>query len=214
MGYGLIGILYPSLCRSCGCFISRHAVFCDVCYTTIEPIDSVCIPLNLNYLLKIFAISAYVDPIKSLVLQKFYGDVRASIQLGRLAYELLALSGFDYVVPVPLHWSRYARRGFNQAAYMGKTLSSGLGLPVLGCVKRGRRTSYQSRLSVGARQENVVDAFAIRKRYREIFPAIVRDKSILLVDDLYTTGSTLKSIANLFVPCRPKRICAIVACRV
>ena len=69
-------------------------------------------------------------------------------------------------------------------------------------------------MSLKKRQENVKGVFDIRYRYRFNFKEILKDKSILFVDDLCTTGATLKNVARLIVDAQPKELTAAVACRV
>ena len=91
----------------------------------------------------------------------------------------------DAVVPVPLHWTRKWKRGYNQAEIIAREVASALGAPCLpGMLKRVRRTATQTRLSGRAKTENVAGAFRADVPGRQFH-------HILLVDDVYTTGSTL-----------------------
>ena len=104
-----------------------------------------------------------------------------------------ALSGypvvnrFDAVVPEPLHRSRLAKRGFNQAELMARGIARRINAPVLDKLKVVRRTRDQVELTAGARRTNVAGAFALRG------PGAGR---ILLVDDVFTTGATLSECAR------------------
>ena len=91
----------------------------------------------------------------------------------------------DTVVPVPLHWTRKWRRGYNQADIIAREISGILGAEFCPeALKRRRSTETQTRLSVSGRMENVSGAFVAGKPLRNA-------SHILLVDDVYTTGSTL-----------------------
>jgi ComF family protein len=93
----------------------------------------------------------------------------------------------DVIVPVPLHTRRLRERGYNQAALLARELGKGVGLPVLeDAVARVRYTSPQVDLNAEERKENVQGAFHCPTDR-------VAGKSVLLVDDVYTTGATLEA---------------------
>lgn len=97
----------------------------------------------------------------------------------------------DLVVPVPLHWSRQLRRGYNQAEVIARELSKGLGIacePHL--LKRNRRTRTQTRLSVEQKAVNVSGAFEINRRRAQKNKEV---KHIIVVDDVFTTGATIRA---------------------
>ncbi|MBQ9411013.1 MAG: ComF family protein [Bacteroidales bacterium] len=90
----------------------------------------------------------------------------------------------DTVIPVPLHWRRKFRRGYNQAQVIAEELAKALGANLrTDVLKRGRSTHTQTTLDAEARLRNISGAFAVR----HTFPA----GHILLVDDTFTTGATL-----------------------
>jgi ComF family protein len=96
----------------------------------------------------------------------------------------------DLVIPVPLHPSRLAERGFNQAALLARPMARALGVPFLACgLDRTRDTARQATLDRALRLENVAAAFVARA------PKKVSARKILLVDDVRTTGATLRACA-------------------
>lgn len=97
----------------------------------------------------------------------------------------------DYIVPVPLHRRRYAERGFNQAKLISHAVSRVCGIPVADMLKRSRYTHQQARLSKQERAENVKDAFC------EDIQNTLGGKAVVLVDDVFTTGSTLQECARV-----------------
>jgi ComF family protein len=211
----LLQFLYPARCRSCETLIDVGEVFCDICISKIKPVVSLIVPINQAYQLKIFAISGYQDPLKSLILKKFSYDLLASRQLAQLMLQLTDVKDLsvDCIVPIPLHWTRYAWRGYNQAHEMAHVLGKGLGKPVLSVVQRSKKTVFQSRLPIDQRTDNVKSAFSIALKYKFSTLDCIRDKHILLIDDLCTTGATLKSAAKILTRFKPKSISALVACR-
>jgi len=97
------------------------------------------------------------------------------------------------VVPVPLHWWRAWKRGFNQAELLARPLAQQLGLEVHDdFLRRIRNTKPQTKLKGDERRKNVVGAFAVPKAS---VPE-VKGRDILLVDDVCTTGATLNACAN------------------
>jgi ComF family protein len=102
------------------------------------------------------------------------------------------LDDADLLVPVPLHSLRLLQRRFNQSALLAKGLSRVTGVPAcVTALKRTRRTMAQVGLPQEARQENVADAFGVSRGGK----STVRDKRVLLIDDVITTGSTANACA-------------------
>ena len=114
------------------------------------------------------------------------------------------LAGADVVVPVPLHWRRRWTRGFNQAA----ELAAGLGLPVLHALRRGRSTPSQTDLPASQRHANVRRAFVIRRGVR------LTGRSVVVVDDVSTTGATLEACAGVLLKGGAREVRALTAARV
>ena len=107
-----------------------------------------------------------------------------SAWLGRLMATQAHWADVDVVIPVPLHWLRRWRRGYNQAAVIARELARELGAAVrTDVLKRVRRTRSQTSLSAEERLHNVSSVFQVRRP--------IEAKHILLVDDTFTTGATL-----------------------
>jgi competence protein ComFC len=208
-------LFFPSFCRSCESLIEQDFIFCFECYSKIRPIVSFYLKITNTKNLKVFAVSDYKDPLKSLILDKLYSkNYLASIQLGQLIYKKTVIKNLDidFLIPVPLHWTRFSKRGYNQAFIIADELSKYLDVPVLDILKRNKKTDYQSRFSLEFRQKNVENIFDIKDSQDLNF--LLKDKNILLVDDLCTTGATLKNCAKVLIKYKIKSINAAVACRV
>lgn len=117
------------------------------------------------------------------------------------------LGGHDWVVPLPLHWSRRLQRGFDQAARIATPIAAALGIPRVGALRRRRRTRPQSRLDREARLGNLEGAFAVRR------PTAVAGRRIVLVDDVVTTGATLAAAAAALRRAGAARVTAVAAAR-
>ena len=204
--------LFPSLCAYCKKFLLHSTIFCNECSLKIFPIVSKKIDITPTISVTVFALSDYKDPLKKLIIAKSWSDSIASYQLGNLLNTMLlpeALNG-DILIPIPLHWTRYAWRGFNQAHEIAKVISKKRNIPVHHLLKRIKKTPFQSVLPSTMRADNVKDAFVLNAN----IPDAYRDKHLVLIDDLMTTGATLRTAAKLLLPLKPKKITAIVVCRI
>jgi len=107
---------------------------------------------------------------------------------------------WDLVAPVPLHWRRRILRGFNQAERIARPLARALGVPFGQPLRRRRATRAQARLARSERLENPVGAFAVAGRWAAGAARTgVAGRSVLLVDDVVTTGATLNAAARTLV---------------
>ena len=130
------------------------------------------------------------------IMHAFKYDGRRSLArpLARLMRDVAGdwLRRADFAVPVPLHALRRWRRGFNQAA----DLAAHLGVPVVHALRRKRHTGRQVELSRTARLSALGDAFALARRSGgRPTAAAIRDRSVVLVDDVITTGATVEACA-------------------
>lgn len=125
----------------------------------------------------------------------------------------LDLDAIDIVVPVPLHPSRRLRRGYNQA----ERIARHLGPPVVHALARPHWTRMQAGLTASERRRNVRDAFALASRFssggRAALRGHVRDGTILLVDDVMTTGGTLSACARVLREAGAREVRALTAAR-
>ncbi|MCW5976627.1 MAG: ComF family protein [Bryobacteraceae bacterium] len=120
-----------------------------------------------------------------------YGGIRTLDEpLGKMMGAALPVDErFDVIVPMPLHWWRRWRRGYNQARLLANVLSRRTGLPVREAAQRKRATAAQAGLSNSERRRNVAGAFSSRRR------AALEGRRVLLVDDVFTTGATASACA-------------------
>ena len=112
----------------------------------------------------------------------------------------------DFIIPIPLYWTRRWRRGFNQSDILAQALAKSLGIPALPrALRRLRATAPQTAQSgVTGRQENVHNAFAATNS-----PELA-GKTVLLVDDVLTTGATANEAARALKIFKPRAIYAVV----
>ena len=111
---------------------------------------------------------------------------------GEFLTPFVTSSAPELLLPVPLHRRRLRERGFNQAVLLGRPLAQFWGIPfVVDNLRRTRWTQPQVTLSAAQRELNVRGAFALAD------PAAVRGRRILLIDDVYTTGSTVEECSKV-----------------
>ena len=117
-----------------------------------------------------------------------YGDFYAKAMYRYAKMELREWKP-DLIVPVPVHRSKERMRGFNQAAYLAERISRYTGIPAdMGLVQKNIKTKSQKKLNALQRRKNLEKAFCVT--------GDVRGKDILVIDDVYTTGSTIDAMAS------------------
>ena len=135
----------------------------------------------------------------------FYAD-----ELIRLAGSYLRYSAPEIFVPVPLHPRRMAVRGYNQAEVIAVELEKRTGIPCISLLKRIRNTLPQKELSSRDRGKNVGSAFALSEKNRRRVPVLPR--TVMLVDDIYTTGCTLEGCAKILKKAGVERVLFLTLC--
>jgi len=149
-------------------------------------------------------------PVTRLVHRFKYGlDVTLAPTLGKLIADCNPIPrSHDFIVPVPLHRDRLRWRGFNQALLLARPLARRHGIQINPFVLvRTRSTPPQVGLDHRERRYNIAGAFAVRN------PGAVQGKSILLVDDVYTTGSTVEECAKVLCSSGARRVDVLVLAR-
>lgn len=133
------------------------------------------------------------------------------VLLGKWLYEELCethwFDDIDLLVPIPLHKHKEMKRGYNQAAIIGRGLSQASAIPLEeGLLQRQINSGSQTRLSRIARWENAGKAFAIENTNS------IKDKHILLIDDVITTGATIEACADKLLGAGARVSALSVAC--
>ncbi len=208
----LIDCIFPRTCVSCGSFTGDRLV-CGLCRGQMVRADAASRlsgPSSLKVISPFLAGDVLLDLVRFL---KFEGGTAVVGWLGREMAAALELrpgkTGDAVIVPVPLHWTRLARRGYDQAGLRAAEGSRWTGIPlrrrVLG---RMRRTMAQSSLDRGSRCSNVDGAFRLRSAGR------IMGRDVVLVDDLVTTGETVLACCRALSEARPASVTVLCAGRV
>ena len=202
----------PPYCLFCKQSIHERQALCSTCLISVLPIVPYDFHIGRHQDLRVYAMAAYKDPLKKLIIAKHFNNPVPSLYLAKMMCKqsILQHLDFDLIVFIPLHWTRYAARGFNQAEIIAQEIARSTKKLIIPLLIRSKKTQFQASLSVDQRAANVYNAFSIDPRYQHE----ISGKRILLVDDLFTTGSTVKAAAEIIFIHNPAKIDVFVACRV
>ncbi len=202
----IIDFLAPPSCVFCGVSGEKgESSICRDCYADLpwnEPalsprrsvFESSVAMLNYSYPIDV--------AIKSLKFNRklFYAAALSEILCDGC---VLLPDDIDAVLPVPLHWRRKMTRGFNQATELAKPVAKELGVPLLRGVVRQKATPFQSGLKASERSANMKDAFSLRRA--------LTFEHVLIVDDVITTGATLRQLGKLLLRNGVGKVSALAA---
>lgn len=187
-----------SACSICAQPLAEPMPACGACQTARPLLAATCAPFHYRF------------PADQLVLQlKFGRNLSCASAMAELIFCRCAaeLGDIDLIVPIPLHALRQFGRRFNQAEVIGRGLATRLSLPIDGrCLRRRRRTREQSKLARKDRNANVADAFVVRG------PVPPR-AHIGLIDDVITTGATIRAAAQTLLGAGAAQVTAIAFAR-
>lgn len=203
---GLLHLLYPRLCEGCRSpLLASEEVLCTGCALQLPETyyhDHAENETSLRFSGRIpfLYATSYAYFSNEGLLQhllhglKYGGRKETGVYLGRrLGLQLCDASWGkepDVLIPVPLHPAREAKRGYNQSALIAKGIGMAMGLPVMDrALCRVRHTESQTHKTREERLTNMARAFAVTDKN------ILKNRHVLLVDDVLTTGATLESCA-------------------
>jgi len=227
----LLDILFPqancSICRKPGKYgckqpwcqeccdkmieLQNSGSNCDKCGKYLEEGKTLCADCGQNppQFEIARAVGPYEEPYRiAIKVFKFMGRKHLAPQMGTMmAGKVQAEPRFgstDLVVPVPISQDSLQRRGFNQTDLLARQVAKELGVKMdNSIIVRVKETPHQTELSREEREKNLLCAFEVRDKKK------VLDKSILLVDDVYTTGSTGRECTRVLVEAGAARVCII-----
>lgn len=204
----------PPRCPGCGAIVDGDHRFCMACWSEIEFLgDPRCLQCALPLAFgdtgelrcaaclarppafdRAFAAAAYGELTRRLALKLKYGTKPATaLTIAKLMARNVAPRDDAVLVPVPLHRRRIWTRGYNQAALVASALADTTGLPRdLHVLKRTRSTPPLKEMSHVKRRDTVRGAFAVDEARKRV----IAGRTVMLVDDVYTTGSTANACAK------------------
>lgn len=209
----ILDLFFPKACFNCG---STGDYLCQDCQATLgisgfhqkyssQELSDLYFPLSYQSSL----VQNLIQKLKYEPLVKDLSKVLSSliIEHFQLIDNKPNFSSF-ILMPVPLERKRLKRRGFNQAEEIAKHLSEFLGLEVLNNILiKIKDTPPQAELLKSQRKENIKGAFLLKNK------EAIKDKKILLVDDVYTTGSTMAECAKILKESGAQKVIGIVVAR-
>jgi ComF family protein len=220
-----LDLLFPRRCPLCGALINSNERICSKCARDVEfirpPIcrkcgrpSGTCSCRRTRY-----AFRRNVSPLvytkaarRGIHRMKFRDAPSASVYFGKLMANVVRAEyiergiDFDCVIGVPMHAEDYRRRGYNQADLLAKTVAEELGLRHSNRVLlKYRRNNRQHTLSYLERRENIKDVFRVAR------PDAVQDKTVLLCDDVTTSGSTLNECAETLLEAGAREVYCVTA---
>ncbi len=224
-------ILFPSFCELCSSFLEfpEERVICRSCWESIKPFySSCCLSCGRffegrgepHFCLKCLeekppfschrSFGRYSGKLKDLILfYKFNDFWIIGKDLARLVHKTLVKKeeiwlGLEIIIPVPLHPKRERKRGFNQAQVIAKELANLEKVKLVeGVLVKTKNVPPQTFLQLKERENNVRGAFQVVKKEK------IRNRVILLVDDVYTTGSTIRECSLVLKKAGAKEVRAL-----
>lgn len=204
----LLNLLFPRHCIGCG---MKNEILCRQCinridYPTLHEFNNIFAATDYNdeiakkaiWLLKYRKIRCLAEPLAELMRQRLSPHVKYSV--------------FNIIIPIPLSKKRLEERGFNQSELIAKHFASKSGFENIqiraDILYKIKETPTQ--VSIKNRQErlnNINDSFAVKN------PELIKDKNIILIDDVTTTGATIKEARKILKENGAKKIIALVAAR-
>lgn len=233
-GHRVLDALLPPRCLKCTIVVDAVGTLCPTCWADVAFITAplcACCGLPFEFDMGADALCGacarerpvferaraafrYDDGSKDLILRFKHADRTDAAPafarwLARAGTALL--EDADIIAPVPLHWVRLFARRYNQAALLASALGQLSTKPAVNdLLVRRRRTPSQGGLGATARRRNVAGAFALHPRRR----ALIADKRVLLVDDVFTTGATVAACAAAMLRSRAQAVDVLTLARV
>ena len=215
--------IFPKTCPMCDKVIYPYQDICDACERKLEYVSEpkckkcgkpirlmeqeYCMDCtkHVHYYEQGIAACVYSEQVKKSIYKfkyhnrrgysEFYGKaIAAKYQKQIQAWKA------DVLIPVPIHYKRYVKRGYNQSKLLAKQLSKQLNIPMDSSIlQRSINTKPQKELNVKDRLKNLESAFKITEN-------VVKYKQVIIVDDIYTTGSTIDACAKILMDAGVKKI--------
>ncbi len=206
----LLHLFYPTRCPVCGEIINASESFCGECYKNINHYTGNFKVINAKSFTAAFVYDENITPAINLLKNGICGN--ADFALGSTLANKLERNGtaglIDVIIPVPMYSSDKRARGYNQTELIAKTVGKALDIPVsTRSVIKIRRTAPQKNLNRIMRTLNILKAFSVAE------PKALNGKSVLIIDDICTTGNTLAEIAKILIKSGVKEVHCASCCK-
>jgi len=226
-------MVYPPRCPSCQSYVAADGNFCVPCFQKLQMIEApLCACCGIPFVIAVEADTlcpsclddrpvfdvARAALVYDAVSAPLVTALKFNDQWANLAryVQLMLRAGkpvfadADMLVPVPLHWRRLLRRKFNQSALLAYGISRETGLPCMPeLLQRTLYTKPQMRMSREERLKNVKHAFAVPETMQEM----LRNKIVVLIDDVVTTGATANACAKALKKAGAKEVRVLALAR-
>lgn len=221
----LLDFTFPCYCVSCGVPVSsRYNHLCRRCFNTLKlaergcpvcssvPDKSACAFCSgrIFYPSRHISVFEYEGAVKSIIhALKFDGLKHVYRIIVPFLADCLADFGddIDLITSVPMNRKKYAARGYNQSELLAQSLSKSSGIPFLKLLREKGDSMHQREFSYSARYINVID------RYETIHNNKINDKSILIIDDVFTTGATINECSRQLLSSGARSVFSLTVAR-
>lgn len=203
----LINIIFPQICSFCGNINEKG--LCNKCEIKFKRLAENGIlnkkseNMNFENLIYIFR---YEGKIRNLIIDYKFNE-KAYIYETFVNFILKQekifekMKSYDTIIPVPISKQRKKERGYNQSLLIAKKISNSLNIKLeTRCLYKAKNIIAQSKLNKEERNLNIQNAYELKNEQ------IIKNKQILLVDDIYTTGNTVNECARMLQLAQPKKI--------
>ncbi len=194
MSFFLLDMIYPTHCAACGELIEPGLKFCKDCERGLEFVKIKQYKNKNNKFDRLISVFYYKDTAKRVVLRyKFHGKKYLYKTMAEFMHKEFEENyddiNFDYITYIPMSFSEYMKRGFNQTKVLTKVLSRKTKIKHKKLLRKKHKTKNQVGLKAQERAENLKGCFENTEK--------LKGKNILLIDDVKTTGATLNECSKV-----------------
>jgi ComF family protein len=229
----ILDSIFPIYCVSCKDFLPSEknsyfcskclakipvnsSLFCPICLKRLNQIDKKCLHSNKKSSLDFLGYATYyeIPTIRDLIHNykyRFAKNIENTLANILISYLKKSLNNWNewIIIPIPLHHSRFNWRGFNQSEEIAKIISQQFNWPILNNILiRKKKTAEQAEIKTKEkRRENLENAFILNDK---IDLNQIKNKNIVLLDDVYASGATLEEAAKILKSTEAKKIIGLV----